>query len=86
MRRSIVIIGIIICAVGTFMGIICSFLFADTMKQYVESNLVDLFGLISALGFFSFFIGILLSIIGAVLKKKKPKKTKSLPFSRYYNY
>jgi len=86
MRRGIVIVGIIICVVGTFLGIIGSFLFADTMKQYLGSDLTDILGLLSVVGFFSFFIGMLLSIIGAVLKRKKPKKTKSLPFSRYYNY
>jgi len=85
MRRSFVIIGIIICVIGAFIGIISTYVYPDTMKQYMGSDLVNLFGFISAIGLFSFFIGILISIIGAVLKKKKPKKTKSIPFLRYYN-
>ncbi len=84
MRRSIVLTGIIICVLGAFVGILSAVVYPDTLKQYVESDLVDLIGMLSLLGFFSFFVGILLSIIGAVLKKKKPKKNKMLPYSRFF--
>lgn len=85
MRRSIVLTGIIICVLGAFVGILSAVVYPDTLKQYVESDLVDLIGMLSLLGFFSFFVGILLSIIGAVLKKKKPKKNKMLPYSRFFD-
>jgi predicted membrane protein len=85
MRRSIVITGIIICVVGAFVGILFAFLFPDYLKQYVPSDFVDFLGLFSILGFISFFVGLFLSLIGAKLKRKKPKKTKVLPYSRYYD-
>lgn len=85
MRRRIVITGIIICVVGAFVGILSAFLFPDYLKQYVPSDFVDFLGLFSTLGFVSFFVGLLLSIIGAKLKRKKPKKAKVLPYSRFYD-
>ena len=86
MQRSLVILGIITCVVGTFLGIVCTFFYPDTIRQYLDSDLVDVIGLLSVFGFLSFVIGFLLSIIGAVSKKKEPKKTKLIPFSRYFNH
>lgn len=85
MRRSIVITGIIICVVGAFIGILSAFLFPDYLKQYVPSDFVHYLGMFSVLGFLSFFVGLFLSIVGAKLKKKKPKKFKALPYSRYFD-
>jgi uncharacterized membrane protein len=85
MRRGVVIIGIIICVVGAFVGILCAFVYPETIRPYVGSEIVDFLGIFSVLGFVSFFVGMLLSIIGAILKKKKPKKTKIIPYSRYYD-
>lgn len=85
MRRGLVIIGIMICVLGAFMGILCAVVYPETIQQYVGSEIVEFLGLLSVLGFVSFFVGMLLSITGAILKKKKPKKTKVIPYSRYYD-
>jgi hypothetical protein len=85
MRRSLILLGIILCAVGTFLGIIGTFFYPETLTQYIGSDLVDRFKLLSVLGFFSFIIGFLLSISGVVSKRKGLKKTKLISFNRYYN-
>ena len=85
MRRSVIMIGILICAVGLFIGIISTFFYSDILSQYIGSSHVDLLRIISIFGFLSFFVGFLLSIVGAVSKRKIFKKTKLISFNRYYN-
>ena len=85
MRRSLILLGIMMCVVGTFLGIIGTFFYPETLTRYIGSSLVDQFKLLSVLGFFSFVIGFLLSISGVVSKRKGMKKTKLISFNRYYN-
>lgn len=85
MRRNMVFTGIIICVLGAFIGFLGAFLFPEYLKQYIPSDFVEFLGVLSALGILSFFVGLFLSIIGARLKSKKPRKTKVLPYSRYFD-
>ena len=80
MRRKIVIIGIILSTIGVFIWFTVSFLYADVIKQYIQSTTTSYdsyklqYGLISNIGFFFLLIGVPLSIIGAALRSKKQKK------------
>ncbi len=80
MRRKVVIIGIILCAIGVFIWFTVSLLYVDAIKQYIQSTTTSYdsykfqYGLISNIGFFLLLIGVPLLIIGAVLKSKKQKK------------
>jgi hypothetical protein len=85
MQRSLILLGIMMCVVGTFLGIIGTFFYPETLAQYIGLSLVDQVKILSVLGFFSFAIGFLLSISGMVSKRKGLKKTKSISFNRYYN-
>lgn len=85
MRRSLILLGIMMCVVGTFLGIIGTFFYPETLAQYIGLSLVDQVKILSVLGFFSFVIGFLLSISGVMSKRKGLKKTKSISFNRFYN-